>query len=115
MYAWHFPKGFWQYYSARWHDWANVVVWIDNPELETPKILGLSTSHGDNKYGKIALAPGFAIDGTSPKFYHTPEVLAGQPFMDYTYMALNTTDFGNAKVPFIDEYFNEKLKKAWPF
>ncbi|RLN53125.1 hypothetical protein BBJ29_006252 [Phytophthora kernoviae] len=29
--------------------------------------------------------------------------------------ALNTTDFGSAKVPFSDDNFSEKLKNAWPF
>ncbi|KAG7394454.1 hypothetical protein PHYBOEH_005187 [Phytophthora boehmeriae] len=134
MYAWYFPKGFWTDFPTRRHDWANVIVWIDNPALENPKIVGLSTSKGDSGYGKAAPAPGFAIqDGTTPKFYHSLGILFGAPFMDYTIMrgefqdlimweqlndeartALETTDFGNAEVPFIDANFEKKLEEAWP-
>ncbi|KAG7386752.1 hypothetical protein PHYBOEH_008605 [Phytophthora boehmeriae] len=134
MYAWYFPKGFWQSFPVRRHDWANVVVWIDNPALESPKILGLSYSKGDDRYGNIAPVPGFAINGTHPKFLRNLQILAGAPYLTYTLVggktqdlimwdqlpdaaqaALNTTDFGNAEVPFIDEHFTEKLEKAWPF
>ncbi|KAG2502720.1 hypothetical protein JM18_009091 [Phytophthora kernoviae] len=135
MYAWYFPKGFWGELPSRRHDWANVIVWIDNPASETPSIVGLSTSYGDSTYKKIAPAPYSAINnGTTPKFLHTLAMLFGGPYMIYTSMfgefqdlimweqltdeartALNTTDFGDAKVPFIDANFEKKLEKAWPF
>ncbi|KAG7378004.1 hypothetical protein PHYBOEH_000525 [Phytophthora boehmeriae] len=135
MYAWYFPKGFWADFPTRRHDWANVIVWIDNPALENPKIVGLSTSHGDSKYKKIAPAPEFAIEnGTTPKFYHSLAFLFGSPVMSYTLRggefqdlimweqltneartALETTDFGNAEVPFIDANIEKKLEDAWPF
>ncbi|KAG1707112.1 hypothetical protein DVH05_026308 [Phytophthora capsici] len=51
MYSWYFPKGFnWLGYPSRRHDWRNVVVWIDNPELETPKIIGVAMAGSDTKY-----------------------------------------------------------------
>ncbi|EEY57056.1 NPP1-like protein [Phytophthora infestans T30-4] len=52
MYAWYFPKGFWMGFVSRRHDWKNVVVWIDNPGLEEPKILGVSMSKSETKYTK---------------------------------------------------------------
>ncbi|KAF1786947.1 hypothetical protein Pcac1_g28250 [Phytophthora cactorum] len=52
MYAWYFPKGFWLDFPTRRHDWKSVVVWIDNPDLETPKIVGVSMSKSDTKYYK---------------------------------------------------------------
>ncbi|ETO76221.1 hypothetical protein F444_08344 [Phytophthora nicotianae P1976] len=52
MYAWYFPKGFWMNFPSRCHDWKSVVVWIDNPDLEMPKILGVSMSKGDTDYRK---------------------------------------------------------------
>ncbi|KAG3065257.1 hypothetical protein PI124_g22819 [Phytophthora idaei] len=52
MYAWYFPKGFWLDFPTRRHDWKSVVVWIDNPDLETPKIVGVSVSKSDTKYYK---------------------------------------------------------------
>ncbi|KAG6957116.1 hypothetical protein JG687_00010190 [Phytophthora cactorum] len=52
MYAWYFPKGFWTGFPTRRHDWESVVVWIDNPDLETPKIVRASMSRSDTKYYK---------------------------------------------------------------
>ncbi|RLN62164.1 hypothetical protein BBJ29_007956 [Phytophthora kernoviae] len=61
MYAWYFPKGFQGDFSSRRHDWASAVVWIDNPALDAPELLGVSTLTSDSKYEKIASAPEFAI------------------------------------------------------
>eukprot|EP00644_Phytophthora_capsici_P000917 jgi/Phyca11/109192/e_gw1.16.142.1 len=44
MFAWYFPKNFWGGEGESRHLWSNMVVWIDNPALETPKILGASLS-----------------------------------------------------------------------
>ncbi|KUF86374.1 NPP1 protein [Phytophthora nicotianae] len=52
MYAWYFPKGFWLLSPSRRHDWKSVVVWIDDPTLETPKIVGVSMSKSDSRYHK---------------------------------------------------------------
>ncbi|OWZ00054.1 hypothetical protein PHMEG_00028838 [Phytophthora megakarya] len=49
MYSWYFPKSFsWMKPNGR-HDWMHIVVWIDNPALETPKIVGVSMSRSDSK------------------------------------------------------------------
>ncbi|OWY98938.1 hypothetical protein PHMEG_00030159 [Phytophthora megakarya] len=54
MYAWYFPKGFsWMGFPNRRHDWQSVVVWIDNPALESPKIVGASMSYSDTKYSSV--------------------------------------------------------------
>ncbi|ETK86426.1 hypothetical protein F441_09088 [Phytophthora nicotianae CJ01A1] len=45
MFAWYFPKGFSGGLARIRHDWASMVIWLDNPALETPKILGASLSH----------------------------------------------------------------------
>ncbi|KAG7393990.1 hypothetical protein PHYBOEH_005945 [Phytophthora boehmeriae] len=131
MYAWYFPKNFWQMAPTRRHYWANLVVWINNPELESPTMLGISYSRGDNRYSKLTPPPGNA---THQSFYHSLQYLAGPPFLDYTIRggefqdlimweqlpdvareALSTADFGRAKVPFIDDNFMDKLEKAYPF
>ncbi|OWZ13135.1 Necrosis inducing protein NPP1 [Phytophthora megakarya] len=45
MYAWYFPKSFvFGYVGTYTHDWQNAVVWISNPDVASPKILGISTS-----------------------------------------------------------------------
>ncbi|GMF32950.1 unnamed protein product [Phytophthora lilii] len=50
MYAWYFPKGFWGASASSRHDWANFVVWIDNPAIENPQILGVSFSKSEDTY-----------------------------------------------------------------
>ncbi|GMF32952.1 unnamed protein product [Phytophthora lilii] len=50
MYAWYFPKRFWNMNPSNRHDWANFVVWIDNPAVDNPKILGVSFSKSEKKY-----------------------------------------------------------------
>ncbi|KAG7375415.1 hypothetical protein PHYPSEUDO_001328 [Phytophthora pseudosyringae] len=52
MYAWYFPKGFLVDFPIRRHDWKSVVVWIDNPALESPKIVGVAMSKSDTNYHK---------------------------------------------------------------
>ncbi|ETK88327.1 hypothetical protein F441_22543 [Phytophthora nicotianae CJ01A1] len=50
MYTWYFPKGFFADFASKRHDWQNVVVWINNPDLEWPKIVGVSMSNVDSEY-----------------------------------------------------------------
>ncbi|EGZ12021.1 hypothetical protein PHYSODRAFT_516261 [Phytophthora sojae] len=123
MYAWYFPKGFWSRWASRHHDWASIVVWIDNPALETPKMIGISTSEGDNDYRtagpddvyettprlRRVLAQLFKILGD------TQPLIMWEQLTDEARITLNTTDFGKAKVPMSDANFQGKLEKAWPF
>ncbi|OWZ18786.1 hypothetical protein PHMEG_0007070 [Phytophthora megakarya] len=62
MYAWYFPKGFQGGFASRRHDWKSVVVWIDNPAVDTPKIVGVSMSESDSKYDKeLKVQPSFFV------------------------------------------------------
>ncbi|KAG7378703.1 hypothetical protein PHYBOEH_000246 [Phytophthora boehmeriae] len=134
MYAWYFPKGFWGHFATRRHDWAHVVMWIDNPDSECPKVQALSLLNDEDSYTKEIPAPDYITAGFTPIFYHALAYV-GEPFIHYTRtgnerdqdlimwdqlpdaarVALNTTDFGKAKVPFIDEHFTKTLEKAWPW
>jgi hypothetical protein len=134
LYAWYFPKGFWNNFATRRHDWASAVVWIDDPEAAAPSITGLSVSMADWKYKKQAPASSGITDGTTPRLLHRLEVDDGYPYLQVTdttgdfqplimwdqlpvaaRTALNTTDFGVAKVPVSDANFENKLMRAWPF
>ncbi|KAK1938898.1 hypothetical protein P3T76_008973 [Phytophthora citrophthora] len=103
MYSWYFPKGFnWMKLPSRRHDWKSVVVWIDNPDLETPKIVGVALSKSDTKYWKqLKLEPsyfaGYRREGrrshrtyiygsnTSLRFEYEASD-AGSPYLDFCYV-----------------------------
>ncbi|OWZ07684.1 hypothetical protein PHMEG_00019894 [Phytophthora megakarya] len=58
MYSWYFPKEFFMAIPTKRHDWQSVVIWISNPEVETPKIVGVSMSMSKSKYAKqLQLSP----------------------------------------------------------
>lgn len=150
MYAWYFPKGFWGLFPSRRHDWTDFVVWIDNPKLETPKILGFSMSKSNMEYSKkTRLWPSnfvgyrrfgrynptiFFGSNTSLRLDYKA-ILLSSPYLNLASMdgeyqdlimweqltdaaraALNDKkNFGEAKVPFSDEYFQGHLNKAWLF
>ncbi|KAG2519483.1 hypothetical protein JM18_006919 [Phytophthora kernoviae] len=105
MYAWYFPKGFQGDFSSRRHDWASAVVWIDNPALDAPKLLGVSTSTSDSNL----IWNGPVLDGGFQ------DLIMWEQLTDAARVALNTVDFGNAKVMFNGANFADKLDNAWPF
>ncbi|KAF1785982.1 hypothetical protein JG687_00013296 [Phytophthora cactorum] len=47
---------------TRRHDWKSVVVWIDNPDLETPRIVGVFMSKSAN----TSLRFQYQVDLSSP-------------------------------------------------
>lgn len=63
--------------SGQRHKWASFIVWLDNPSLEKPKILAVSTSFQTGEYqilkngppacGRRSCSPPFTdyINGTS--------------------------------------------------
>ncbi|KAG4042351.1 hypothetical protein PC123_g22158 [Phytophthora cactorum] len=105
MYAWYFPKGFWLDFPTRRHDWKSVVVWIDNLDLETPKIVGVSMSKSDTKYYKELKT----WDG------EYQDLIMWEQLTDAARVALNDSkNFGRAEVPFSDEHYEDHLDKAWP-
>nr|AUD40039.1 Nep1-like protein Pc553546 [Phytophthora capsici] len=57
MYSWYFPKNFCAYKAAGRHDWANVVIWIDNPAAENVTFLGASLSQQTLEPIKLAILP----------------------------------------------------------
>ncbi|KAG6618459.1 necrosis inducing-like protein NPP1 type [Phytophthora cinnamomi] len=62
MYAWYFPKDISFYGSfgstkGQRLQWASAVVWLDNPALETPKILAVSTAYPNGGYRILKNAP----------------------------------------------------------
>ncbi|ETI38514.1 hypothetical protein F443_15773 [Phytophthora nicotianae P1569] len=131
MYAWYFPKGFWMDFPTRRHDWKNVVVWIDNPDLESLKIVAVSMS----KSGRTSLRFHYQTDLGSPylNFAWWGVFIIAQHFFqcntelnfrtsvweqltDPARVALNDIyNFGDAEVPFSDNNFEDYLDKAWPF
>ncbi|KAG2525270.1 hypothetical protein JM18_002330 [Phytophthora kernoviae] len=67
MYAWYFPKDAPANLPGRRHEWENCVVWIDNPALENPKILGISVSGGNARYYSDAPPDERGLSGDTPK------------------------------------------------
>ncbi|KAF1791800.1 hypothetical protein GQ600_3044 [Phytophthora cactorum] len=122
---------------------GEVVLWIDNPDLETPKIVGppcpgpTPSTTSSPKCGQPTLldSKGLARDttaltsmGPTRLFDFTTSVtwaLLGRrvPGFDRVgtthgraRVALNDlNNFGKAEVPFNDEYFEDRLAEAWPF
>ncbi|POM66780.1 Hypothetical protein PHPALM_17303 [Phytophthora palmivora] len=87
MYAWYFPKGFWMGSPSRRHDWKNVVVWIDNPDVETPKIVGVSMSKSDTKYYKTVKTwpsdfAGYRMEG---RRYHRTYIYGSNTSLRFEY------------------------------
>ncbi|KAI9994489.1 hypothetical protein PInf_011124 [Phytophthora infestans] len=141
MYAWYFPKDFWTGFPTHRHDWKSVVVWIDNPALEIPKIEGVSMSKSDTKYKKKlklkeSYFSGAPTNGSNTSLRFEYEAGFGSTFMGFTrwdgeYQTLimweqltdaaratlnDGNNFGKeASVPFSDEHFEDRLDEAWPF
>ncbi|OWY94769.1 Necrosis inducing protein NPP1 [Phytophthora megakarya] len=143
VYAWYFPKNFWAGEAKKRHNWASMVVWIDNPAVETPKIIGASLSRqtlgpvvvglvpfgerNDEPFQKMTQLPRMAFVGTRrnvfgwiiPTFsdhdgiYH--DLIMWDQLTDAAREALNSADFEEAKVPFNDNNFEATLAAAWPF
>ncbi|EGZ13424.1 hypothetical protein PHYSODRAFT_514298 [Phytophthora sojae] len=137
MYAWYFPRDI-SWYEASYppvrHDWINTIVWLNNPALENPSLLGVSASREDAEY--VAYPPTVKefMNGTHPKMeyfmgfyvggYHTIDVsLDAGDFQDLVHWsqltdqarkALETADFGVVTpVPFNDVNFEKNLERGW--
>ncbi|KAF1772389.1 Necrosis inducing protein [Phytophthora cactorum] len=66
MYSWYFPKDSPSSGLGHRHDWEHVIVWIDNPSVENPKILAVTPSAHDG-YSKEVPPKADCVDGTSVK------------------------------------------------
>ncbi|GMF15399.1 unnamed protein product [Phytophthora lilii] len=132
MYSWYFPKDSPSSRMGHRHDWEHVVIFIDNPAIPEPKILGCSPSWHSG-YNKYAPCPPEVIDGTSVKvkYEHSwplnhaleitndggsfQDLIMWDQMTDFARRALNDTKFGKANTPMNDWNFQGKLEKSWPF
>ncbi|KAL2889784.1 putative necrosis- and ethylene-inducing protein2 precursor protein [Ceratocystis lukuohia] len=130
MYSWYMPKDEPSTGLGHRHDWENAIIWIDSPDVTSPKIVGLSTSaHGG--YATIKSDFSSHFNGNSAFIEYisnwpinhqlvisTTQGLM-QPLIAYeslTYQArytLENWDFGSANVPFKEANMASNLEKAW--
>ncbi|OJD29426.1 necrosis and ethylene inducing peptide 1 [Diplodia corticola] len=130
MYAWYFPKdqptdGVSA--GAHRYDWENVVLWLDDPALPTPSVLGAAASgHGDYKKttnpqrnGDSLMVEYFTNFPTNHELQFKTSEGVTYALVDWDAMtepareALQVTDFGKAITPFKDGSFVSNLDKAW--
>ncbi|KAG2772150.1 hypothetical protein JG687_00014612 [Phytophthora cactorum] len=132
MYSWYFPKDSPSSRLGHRHDWEHIVVFIDNPKVPEPKILGCSPSWHSG-YNKYAPCPADVIDGSSVKvkYEHSwplnhalditkdagtfQDLIMWDQMSDLARRALNDTKFGKANTPMNDWNFLGKVEKSWPF
>ncbi|KAJ8561727.1 hypothetical protein ON010_g7956 [Phytophthora cinnamomi] len=136
MYAWYFPKdqGFWSWIGGgRRHNWVHVILWIDNPELNNPKMLAVSLWDLDGVVTFASGAPGLdsCIAGSTPMISYQPYDF-GEPSYHTLRMITNKGEFQDlimweqlteearralteaniGAVPFIDTLFKRNLEAA---
>ncbi|KAJ8578533.1 hypothetical protein ON010_g667 [Phytophthora cinnamomi] len=132
MFCWYFPKDSPSSRMGHRHDWEHVVVWINNPDVAEPKILGISAS-AHSGYKKYAPPPADNLDGNSVKvnYEHAwpinhaldttdkagtfQDLIMWEQMTEDARSALNSVRFGKANTPMNDGNFRPKLEKAWPF
>ncbi|GME65692.1 putative necrosis- and ethylene-inducing protein 1 precursor protein [Neofusicoccum parvum] len=131
MYAWYFPKDMPNSgvsAGAHRHDWENVVVWLNNPAVANPTVIGAAAS-GHGSYKKVSGLPQnqngrplveyFTNFPTNHELQFKSTVGRDYPMLDWDTMtpaartALQNTNFGSANVPFKDGSFTSNLDKAW--
>ncbi|GMF57847.1 unnamed protein product [Phytophthora fragariaefolia] len=146
MYAWYFPKQSYLYTSkGTRHKWTAAVVWLDNPAVEKPKILAVSTigtsgvyeikkNDGKkvcNRRGQCNPPFGKYINDTHPMLLYEQDVRATglemamtrgkgefQDLIMWDQMTEEArTGLSNADFapPFVDEAFLPNFESAWPF
>ncbi|KAJ5378215.1 npp1 domain-containing protein [Penicillium cataractarum] len=128
MYAWYMPKDEPSSGLGHRHDWEGVIVWLSSSTGTTAgNIVAVCPSaHG----GWDCSTDGYTLDGTAPliDYYSiwpvdhqcglTSTVGGTQPLIAWESLptvaqdALDTTDFGDAIVPFIDAHFTTNLENA---
>ncbi len=129
MYSWYFPKDEASPSLGHRHDWECAVIWIDDPTAANPKVLSISYSQhggfqnaaptGNNMSGSHALIGYRSIWPLNHSLFSVTDVGGTQPLINWEQLtpaardALNTTDFGDANVPFKDSNFTSNLQKAW--
>nr|L7NCR7.1 RecName: Full=NLP effector protein 9; AltName: Full=Necrosis-inducing protein 9; AltName: Full=Nep1-like protein 9; Flags: Precursor [Phytophthora capsici]AEJ88240.1 necrosis inducing protein NPP9 [Phytophthora capsici] len=132
MYSWYFPKDSPSTGLGHRHDWEHVIVWIDNPDIENPKILAVTPS-AHSGYSKQVPPSADCVDGTSVKVKYeskwpinhalestteggeTQDLIMWNQLSENALRAMNSVTWGDANCPFCDGNFQAKLDKAWPF
>ncbi|OWZ10502.1 Necrosis inducing protein NPP1 [Phytophthora megakarya] len=132
MYSWYFPKDSPSPKFGHRHDWEHAIVFIDNPDVPNPKILGCSVS-SHSGYAKYNPCPSYAVDGTSIKvrYMHKwpinhdlditgdagkfQDLIMWDQMTEDARRALNSVSFGSANTPMNNWNFERKIEKAWPF
>ncbi|KAJ0168959.1 hypothetical protein CTA2_5729 [Colletotrichum tanaceti] len=130
MYAFYFPKdqpNDGVPIGSHRHDWECVVVWLNNPAVENPEILGGAPSaHGNfaptttpQRDGDKLLVEYFTQDVRNHELRFSSTAGQTYPVLDWDAMtpemrtALTNADFGSANVPFKDENFVNNLNEAF--
>ncbi|TDH74132.1 hypothetical protein CCR75_007617 [Bremia lactucae] len=132
MYSWYFPKDQPAPFLGHRHDYEHVIIFLNNPAVQEPKVLGCSTSWHDG-YDKYPEYIPKYFDGTSVKikYEHTfvlnhavhvteetgskQDLVLWENMPDIVRLALNNTKFGAANVPMNDHNFINKIEEAWPW
>ncbi|OJJ46532.1 hypothetical protein ASPZODRAFT_166768 [Penicilliopsis zonata CBS 506.65] len=136
MYTWYMPKdqgGGSLGITGHRHDWEGIVVWVKNPAVANPTVLGIATSAHGKFPEKLPGALKDVMPGTShPKIkYYQDTAVVGthsvhttgnegryQPIIGWDFMnanmknTLNTVNWGNANCPINDANFANNLAKA---
>ncbi|GMF12903.1 unnamed protein product [Phytophthora lilii] len=143
MYAWYFPKGqqyISKYRSGHRHFWSYGIVWLDSDKADNSTILGVSMSAGVGFRKATPPKSKYVVDGTTVKFDSylsfwgsklgvrltkksgdTQDLITWEQLTDEARTALSEADFDvdwstrKVVMPFDDEVFTDKLKKAYPF
>lgn len=129
MYSWYMPKDEPSTGLGHRHDWEGVIVWLSSSSsTSADNILAVCPSaHGDWNCS----TDGFSLtDSTHPliQYYNvwpvnhqlgltstvggTQPLIAWESLTDAAQNALQTTDFGDATVPFKDSTFSANLGEA---
>ncbi|KAJ6112373.1 necrosis inducing protein [Penicillium capsulatum] len=127
LYSWYFPKDEPSTGLGHRHDWEGVIVWLaDSTRKTADNIVAVCPS----AHGGWDCTNKFSLDGSAPliKYYSvwpvnhqcgtTTTVGGTQPLIAWESLpsiaqdALQTTDFGDANVPFIDSHFASNLAAA---
>ncbi|KAG8168842.1 hypothetical protein KVR01_001591 [Diaporthe batatas] len=128
MYSWYMPKDSPSTGLGHRHDWEGVIVWLNSATSTAANniVAVCPSAHGDWN----CATSGYTLSGTKPLIEYksdwpinhsmglTSTVGGTQPLVAWESLtsaardALQTTDFGDANVPFKDANFNNNLAAA---
>ncbi|KAK2760929.1 hypothetical protein FQN54_002171 [Arachnomyces sp. PD_36] len=131
MYSWYMPKD--QPLDnlpigSHRHDWENVVVWVDDANSPNASLIGgAASAHGEYKKttepqtenGTRVKVGYFSEFPTNHELEFTDDLGRDLPLVDWDAIpqasrdALESTDFGDATVPFKEDQFLGKLEEAY--